>query len=304
MQQTILFNPHGGHSKVVGDDGMGTITSRVKRAHELGIVTAVTPHNTTESWDEYLTAMEEVGWGHLAVLGVEFKYYTSVNGNKYKGEMIVLLPPEPQLMKIIRELVVKWNQVLARKDTVKNLKLLLSFSKEIVHPDLYSELVWYWPHPYSIDNRSFLGKLMVYALNGRLTLKTPEMRHPEVFTEVHAIEVLNAAHPGRINRKAMILSEKKDFFKMAKMAGADDHHDAWVGVAYTLVEVKEVTSQGILDAIRNQRTIPMSTLGKLSETNWPFLLWSMLVPMKGINVTAGWVAGFVKRKVEKSLNEL
>jgi hypothetical protein len=145
---------------------------------------------------------------------------------------------------------------------------------------------------------------MVQTLIGKVKLSSPEMRNTDVFSEIHAIEVHNAAHPGRVNRKAVALSNKPDFVHMAKMAGSDDHHPAWVGTGVTKVEVDELTSEGILTGIRKGKTIPMSGLGDLSETHWPFVLWSMLVPMMGVNVTAGWVASFVKRKVDKTLNKL
>lgn len=284
-----------------GDDGIGTIRSRVKRAHQLGIVTAVTPHNSTGSWDEYLEAMAEVGWGNLAVLGVEFKYYTSVEDKKYKGEMILLLPPDHLLMRQVRKLIMRWNKIVELNNEEKGLRRLLMLAKKCIDTELYTRIVWYWPHPYSVDSESTVGRLMVQTFVGKVKLSSPEMRNTEVFSEIHAIEVLNAAHPGRVNRKAVVLSDKPDFAHMAKMAGADDHHEAWMGTAYTKVEVEEETSQGILDAIRKKRTTPMSGLDKWSEGSLPFVLWSMLVPMKGMNVSAGWVAGFVKRKVEKTL---
>lgn len=304
MKQTILFNPHGGHSKVVGDDGLRPIAETVERAYQLNIVTAVTPHNTTGSWDEYLAAMKKVGWEHLAVLGVEFMYYTSDEERQYKGEMIMLLPPLPELMHQVRSLVTRWNEIVHDTTERRGLRRLLETAKECIDPELYTSILWYWPHPYSVDSESTIGRLMVQTLIGKVKLSSPEMRNTDVFSEVHAIEVLNAAHPGRVNRKAMSLSAKPDFAHMAKMAGSDDHHPVWVGTGITKVEVEELTSVGILTGIRKGRTIPMSGLGVMSESNWPFLLWSMLVPMKGVNVTAGRVAGFVKRKVEKSLNEL
>lgn len=301
MVSFVLFNPHGGHSRVLGDDGIGSIRSRVKRAHQLGIVTAVTPHNSTGSWDEYLEAMDEVGMRQMAVLGVEFKYYTSVEGKKYKGEMILLLPPERLLMSQVRLLVKKWKSRLETDKEEKGLVELLRMAKTIIEPKLYSEIVWYWPHPYSVDSESLIGRLMVNTLVGKVKLSTPEMRIPDVFREIHAIEVLNAAHPGRVNRKTMELAKKKDFRSMAKMAGADDHHDAWVGAAYTLVEVEEETSKGILNAIRKQQTIPVSGLGEWSEGFLPFVLWSMLVPIVGVNITAGLAGKLVRKRVEDNL---
>lgn len=301
MVSFVLFNPHGGHSRVSGDDGIGTIRSRVKRAHQLGIVTAVTPHNSTGSWDEYLEAMAEVGWGHMAILGVEFKYYTSVEGKMYKGEMILLLPPDLVLMRQVRKLVKGWNDIVALRNEERGLRRLLTKARENISPDLYSRIVWYWPHPYSVDSESIVGRLMVQTLIGKVKLSSPEMRNTEVFSQIHAIEVLNAAHPGRVNRKAVVLSDKPDFAHMAKMAGADDHHDAWVGTAYTMIGVEEETSQGILDAIRKKRTTPMSGLDKWSEGSLPFVLWSMLVPVKGMNIGGGLIGKWVRKQVECNL---
>jgi hypothetical protein len=280
------------------------VEASVARAQALGMVTAVTGHNTTEGWESYLGAMESVGQRHMAVVGVELKYYyMSEDGVVNKGEMILLLPAEEELMSKVKELVVSWKKQLKLKKDNGLINLLMHFERGIEERE-YSEVLWYWPHPYSIDSVSKWGEIMVRVMIGKVRLKSPEMRYPEVFPKIHAIEVLNAAHPGVVNRKAIRLSKKPDFAHMAMMAGSDDHYAAWMGTGVTRVEVEEMTGSGILAGIKRQHTQPISGLGNWSNGWLPFWLWSLLVPIKGINVSARLIGRLVEKKVERELGRV
>ncbi len=106
-----------------------------------------------------------------------------------------------------------------------------------------------------------------------MKLFSPEIFLPEIAQRIHTIEVLNAAHPGETNNIAEKFSEI-DLLKGKGKAGASDsHHPCWVGSGATLVAVPEKTTEGILIALREGKTVPLSGWGELSRTWVPFFAW-------------------------------
>ena len=91
-RELILFDPHGGHCRLRHkgeyDDGAKSPRENVLAAHRMGVVQTITSHNTLDGVQEYLDAMASVGWKHVAVPGVEFRFSLNTYGGLAYGEAL------------------------------------------------------------------------------------------------------------------------------------------------------------------------------------------------------------------------
>jgi hypothetical protein len=104
-------------------------------------------------------------------------------------------------------------------------------------------------------------------------LFSPEIFLPEIAEHLSTIEVLNAAHPGQTNNIAEKIAEIDLFKNKGRVGASDSHHPYWVGSGATLVKVEEVSTDGILLALKEGRTLPLSGWREWSHTWLPFFTW-------------------------------
>jgi len=203
-----------------------------------------------------------------------------------KGEIVCLMPQQRSLVIKMATLVDVWRDSNYHKSMP--LEVLFDYLISNLTETEYSSLVFNLPHPISIDTTR-LGLLIVHAFEGRKSLFSPEIFTPEIAEKIDTVEVYNAAHPGVANRGSFKLSEIKLFRDKPKTGASDSHHPAWVGSGATLLEVDELSTDGILDALRTGKTLPISGWGKLSRSWIPFTLWGLMVRELLPGIVLSWI---------------
>ncbi len=68
-----------------------------------------------------------------------------------------------------------------------------------------------------------------------------------------AIEVWNASASKKANRKAL---EAAKILDLPGLANSDAHIPEYIGIAYTLIEIGELSPEGVFKAIKDKNTIP------------------------------------------------
>lgn len=188
----------------------------------------------------------------------------------HKGEVICLMPPNPHLLKKMNSLVEHWRI----NKFSENMPLIMLFNvlTDNLTKDEFDALVFNIPHPISID-ASLLGRLVVKLMEGNTTLFPSEVFIEQAAKEIDTIEVYNAAHPSFANGLSVNVGATEMLKNKGRTGASDSHDPSWVRTGATLAKVDEYTSDGILDAMRRGNTLPISGLGRLSTTIFPFPLW-------------------------------
>ncbi|OGG04046.1 hypothetical protein A2W14_06255 [Candidatus Gottesmanbacteria bacterium RBG_16_37_8] len=180
----------------------------------------------------------------------------------------------------------------------ESLSELFHFLKTYLTESEWQSMARIIPHPISIDILPLYAPL-VWLMEGiNIELYSSEVFMPGVTEEIDAIETLNAAHPGRTNVASTRFSNHELLKKKNITGGADDHNPAFSGSTGTLTKVEEFSAEGIIAAFKKLRsTIPISGLGRTSQTDIPFPLWSWTIPVKGIFITPLLILNIISSKI-------
>ncbi|MBP7967147.1 hypothetical protein KAZ66_02640 [Candidatus Woesebacteria bacterium] len=285
MKKRILFDPHGGHATTGCDDGRCDVASNVAAALEKNIIPSITGHNETSGWNDYLEAMAAHGKSHYSILGTEFGYVYKDPATKqrYKGEIICLLPAHEKLAKKMKNDVIDvWR---AKKWYKKQpLTALIEHVRHNLTQNEFDQLVWHLPHPVTIDAVP-VGKLIARVWGKFDILSSPEVYFPEIACIINTIEVYNAAHPGVTNRMSVDFAKDPRFSHVGWAGASDSHHACWLGSGATMLETMEESAEGILNAMKKGRTIALSGMGVMSNTVLPFLMWGLTIGFANTKVT-------------------
>lgn len=232
---------------------------------------------------QYLDSLQEEI--RIGLVGFMYWDYEVAKDNSIsnQGEMICLMPKSSPLVEKMSKLVDVWRE----KSWNKTMPLMILFDHFIgnLTDGEYQQLVWYYPHPVSIDYHLY-GKILLRMVAGKdMVLFAPEVLNPEIAREIDVIEVLNAAHPGFANKLSLQLAAN-DLLKNKGLGGGDDAHSVrLVGGAATGTLIYQRSDEGILDALREGRIIPISGWGENSLGWKPHIQWSLAVPIKGRHLT-------------------
>lgn len=231
----------------------------------------------------------------LSQLGWEFvcDYRRIGKDVRHRGEVICLLDNNVDLMDKMSGVVDEWRE----DEHYKSLGVtdLFHFVRSGLSEGEWESLLWYYPHPGSVDAVSKVGKLLAQMKLGDIRMFAPEMFTLEVAHVIHAIEVLNAAHPILANELSWAIANSFLYADKAKMAASDAHDPGWMGSAATAMWVSNLTTEEILEQIKAGRTVPLSGLGELAESRWPFYMW--LLTMYG-KYLPEFVVQYIKGKID------
>lgn len=201
------------------------------------------------------------------------KYHQRPSTIRNQGELICLFPDERRLTEQMIFAVDEWREHKYYRSMP--LISLLNFLSDRLGENDYRKLFKLVPHPFSIDSVSLLGKVLTRYKKGKgVQLYSPELFMEEIASEIDGIEVLNAAHPGASNFHSVSLANNNIFADKGTTGGADDHHPAFSGAAATMIAVEELSAHGILEALKQGPTIPISGYSGAQSLGWgPFLDW-------------------------------
>lgn len=198
---------------------------------------------------------------------------------RQKGELLCLMPPDKKIMDRMSYLVKCWVEDGWPKKG--SLQLLQDYLQAGLRPEHYDRLLFILPHFASLDASSRWGQVITRLTEGDISLYAPEIFVPDVAKRVHGVEVLNGAVPNTANYISVKAAGTELLKNKARTGGGDAHCVEGVGSAVTLGKARRLDSDGIIEAVKNGETLPVSGWGKLSNTVAPFIFWALTVPIQG-----------------------
>ncbi len=217
-----------------------------------------------ENYPEYMM-LGMLGWAF------ETEKMVSDKDRIQKGEIVCLMPSEKSFLARMKPLVDYWRTSGAYKE--KPLWILFDYLKHNLTEQEFEQLVWYVPHPISIDYSPF-GRLLVRLLaREEMTLFPVEILSPENASLIDIVEIYNAAHPPEANRLSINVANSALLRKKGKGGGSDAHHPALAGGGGMLVGADNMTNEAIRKGMRYGRTLPYSGWGASSKTWLPFFAY-------------------------------
>jgi hypothetical protein len=209
----------------------------------------------------------------LGMLGYAFEAENMVRDKEriQKGEIVCLMPSEKSFLQKMKPLVDHWRTQGWYKD--RPLWILFDFLKSNLTEREFEQLVWYVPHPISIDY-SPLGSLIVRLFaKEEMTLFPVEILSPDIAEIIDTVEVYNAALPWRANRYSINVADNALLRQKGRGGASDMHNLALAAGGGMIVGADNFTNEAIRKGMKYRRTLPYSGWGILSTTDVPFWTW-------------------------------